>query len=177
MISYPARGRSARNKFERANAITNLHGATFLIYPIAINYFVYRSVVTCRSLHLSSSLSVLSTLCIFSKIACNRETSSLAFFSSIHFIFAGCFDDDGGGQQRGKSFRRMTEISGDDCARRNGRLAISRGPRATFNEARPPCRRVAEPLSRGVAAGTTAHILVCKNPVGLSNSVVNSYSE
>lgn len=42
---------------KRPNAITNLHGATFLICPIAINYFVYRTVATCLSLHLSLSLS------------------------------------------------------------------------------------------------------------------------
>ena len=78
------------------------------------------------------------------------------------FIFVGRFVSrrrrrrerrDCGGVRREKSFRRMTEISGDDCTLRNDRTAISRGPCATFNEARPPCRRNGAPSSRGVAPG------------------------
>lgn len=43
----------------------------------------------------------------------------------------------GGGERRENSLLETTEISRGDCTRR----AMARvGPRATFNEAGPPCR-------------------------------------
>lgn len=130
MISYPVRGRSARNKFERANAITNLHGATFLIYPIAINYFVYRSVVTCRSLHLSSSLSILSTLVHLLQNRLQSRNVVPCLFLSHTFYFRWLFR-----RRRWRPTTRKVIPSNDRDLRR--RLHAAKRP--TRDLAWPPC--------------------------------------